>query len=211
MTDYLQKSRNLGGSDGADTVLDDLLIFSLALPPLPPPEMPVRSSGGLGGLGGLGGVRRMGNTLDEEILFRRKLLAFARRRKIAVNSNGAWFFAALHTAASEHPDLDIRKRKRGRPQKIEMAGLLAALFGGLTLSDQELEAERLVRRIDAYNAKLKQGQKKITDARLAELHAEKLNTNNPSLVPSAKHKWAKLFSAARKRMGVQKRGRVIPE
>ncbi|MGB3832314.1 MAG: hypothetical protein WA975_10675 [Mesorhizobium sp.] len=204
---------NPGSGDWSetDTPLDDSLIFSHNLPPLPPANLN-RGSGGLGGLGGLGGAAVGGkNIRDEEIQFRRKLLKFARHRQVTIDDKGVWYFVALHLAAYDHPELDIQKRKRGRPRKTEGGGLLSSLLGGTPLKSQELEAERLVRRIDTYNAKLKPGGKKVTDARVAQLQAEQENVDYPDLVPSSKQKWAKLLSAARKRIGAQKRSRVIPK
>lgn len=198
------------GDRTEDTILDDLLIFSYNLPPLPPANVDLGSTG-LGGLGGIGASRSEPNARDKEIQFRRKLLKFARRRQVIIDDTGVWYFVALHLAAYDHPELDIQKSKRGRPRKTEGGGLLSSLLGGTPLQSQELEAERLVRRIDIYNAKLKPGEKEVADARIARLQAEQENVGRPSLVPSSKQKWAKLLSAARKRIGAQKRSRVIPK
>ena len=60
-----------------------------------------------------------------EIEFEKNLIQFALSRKISL-LNPDWRDQAMQLAATEHPDLDPRKRPRGRPRKTEP---LSVLFG----------------------------------------------------------------------------------
>lgn len=95
-------------------------------------------------------------------------LEFALSRDIQL-SKSDWLLAVVYCAAAEHPELNVRRRGKGRPKRIRPTGLLSGYF------PDDQEADDLIPMIEEFQIKFcdrHPGQKKPSVKKILEFTLE---------------------------------------